>query len=78
MLARPDAHRCIECGRLYGGDDFSYHYGRIENGPVYWSDRGLLCSVECSLAHTRKRMADGTLPSAPSQNPLEADPPFRR
>ncbi len=44
MLARPETRRCIECGLAYGTDAFGYHEGRIENGPAYWSDRGILCS----------------------------------
>lgn len=78
MLARPERYRCIECGLPYAAEEFALHYGRIENGPAYWCDRGLLCSPQCSLAHTRRRMAEGTLPSEPAPNPLEAAPAFRR
>ncbi len=71
MLSRGEKYKCIECGLPYAADGFALHYGRIENGPAYWSDRGLLCSPECSLKHHRKREAEGTLPAAPSANPLE-------
>jgi len=47
------------------------HYGRIENGPAYFTDRGVLCSPKCSLAHYVKREAEGTLRSAPPPNPFE-------
>lgn len=78
MLARPERHRCIECGLPYGAEGFALHYGRIENGPAYWCDRGLLCSPQCSLAHTRKRIAEGTLPREPAPDPFETDPASRR
>jgi hypothetical protein len=71
MLARPGALRCIECGLAFGEPAFSLHYGRIENGPGYFTDRGVLCSPRCSLAHYRKREAEGTLPAAPPPNPFE-------
>jgi len=77
MLARPDKHRCIECGLPYEAESFALHYGRVENGPAYWCDRGLLCSIECSLAHTRKRMAEGTMPRDPAPDPMEVDPLWR-
>jgi hypothetical protein len=51
MLTRPHQAKCVECGKAYGRPDFEYHYNRIENGPAYWSDRGLLCSIECSMTH---------------------------
>lgn len=59
MLKRTQARTCIECGLAYGHSDFSYHYGRIENGPAYWSDRGLLCSRACSVAHFERREKEG-------------------
>jgi hypothetical protein len=71
MLARTEKYRCIECGLAYGEPSFWLHYGRIENGPAYWTDRGVLCSPQCSLAHHRKRAAEGTLPLAPPSNPFE-------
>lgn len=77
MLARPGKYSCIKCGLPYGADTFGYHHGNIEFGPAYWSDRGLLCSPDCSLAHHRKRAADGTLPTAPAPNPFENDPDLR-
>jgi hypothetical protein len=73
MLARGEKYKCIECGLPYAADGFDLHYGRIENGPAYWSDRGLLCSPKCSLQHHRKRAAEGTLPAAPAPNPMERD-----
>ncbi len=78
MLARPEKYRCIECNLPYGADGFWLHEGQIDNGPAYWCDRGLLCSPQCSLAHYRKRAAEGTLPAGPAPNPLETDPAFRR
>ena len=71
MLARPETRRCVECGLAYGMPDFSLHYGRIENGPAYWCDEGILCSPKCSLAQVRRREASGTLPSAPAPDPFE-------
>lgn len=71
MLARPEKFTCIECGKAVGTPDFAYHQGRMDNGPAYWSDRGILCSIECSLAHHKKRMAEGTLPTAPAPDPYE-------
>lgn len=71
MLARPDIYRCVECGRPYRSPGFWYFQGAIENGPAYWSDRGILCSPQCSLAHYRRREADGTLPERPAPNPFE-------
>lgn len=71
MLARPDAYRCIECGLSYREPEFNLHEGRIENGPAYWSDRGILCSPQCSLAHYKKRAAEGTLAHQPAPDPFE-------
>ena len=69
MLARPETLRCIECGLAYGEPSFCLH--GIESGPAYWTDRGLLCSPQCSLAHHRRRAAEGTLPLVPPPNPFE-------
>lgn len=77
MLARPETRRCIECGMLYGTPTFAYHYGDIEQGPAYWSDRGILCSPGCSLKHFRRREAEGSLPERPAQDPFETER-FRR
>jgi hypothetical protein len=74
MLARPEKHRCIECGMPFGSVAFWYHQGNIDNGPAYWSDRGILCSPACSLAHHRKRAAEGTLPDHPAPDPFDIDP----
>lgn len=71
MLARPETRRCIECGLPFNMPGFNYHHGQIENGPVYWSDRGILCSPSCSLTHFKRREAEGTLPVAPAPNPFE-------
>jgi hypothetical protein len=70
MLARPETRRCIECGMAYGTPTFGYHQGLIENGPAYWSDRGILCSPRCSLAHHRRREAEGSLPAQPASDPF--------
>ncbi|EKF19901.1 hypothetical protein [Nitratireductor pacificus] len=78
MLTRPDKHCCIECGKAFGAPGFAYHEGLIENGPAYWADRGVLCSIQCSLAHHRKRLAEGTVPDKPAPDPFETDPVFRR
>jgi hypothetical protein len=71
MLARPEKYRCIECGVPFDSQAFWYHQGKIENGPAYWCDRGILCSPNCSLAHYRKREAAGTLPAAPASDPFK-------
>jgi hypothetical protein len=73
MLKRTQARTCVECGLAYGHPDFSYHYGRTENGPSYWSDRGLLCSHACSLAHFERREKEGDPMTEPAPNPLEQD-----
>ncbi|WP_084731082.1 hypothetical protein [Microvirga vignae] len=71
MLNRLNSRTCVECGLPYGHTDFAYHAGRIENGPSYWSDRGLLCSVTCSTAHYDKREKEGDPMKEPAPNPLE-------
>jgi hypothetical protein len=71
MLARPQTYRCIECGLAFGEPGFSYYHGDIDNGPAYWTDRGILCSPRCSLAHHRRRSADETLPAAPAPYPFD-------
>lgn len=76
MLARNEKYRCVECGLSYAAEGFELHYGLIEHGPAYWCDRGLLCSPACSLAHTRKRIAEGTLPTQPAANPMDDEFPF--
>lgn len=70
MLARPEKFRCIECGLPFGSAAFAYYHGEMENGAAYWSDRGVLCSPKCSLAHFEKRRAAGTLPAHPAANPM--------
>lgn len=76
MLARPEKHRCIECGKALGMPGFTYHQGDIDNGPAYWTDHGILCSIECSLAHHKKRAAEGTLPDKPAPDPFETEYQF--
>ena len=78
MLARPETRRCIECGLPYSTNAFWYHEGRPENGPAYWSDRGIICSPACSLTHFKRRQAEGTLLSEPAANPFDIDSLFRR
>jgi len=73
MLKKTQPRACIECGLPYGHPDFGYHYGRIENGPAYWSDRGLLCSHACSTAHFERRVKEGDPMKEPAPNPLEQD-----
>ncbi len=77
MLARPGKLNCVECGLPFGAPTFHYYHGDIDNGAAYWSDRGLLCSPQCSLTHFRRRTADGTLPAGPAPDPFEIDL-FRR
>jgi hypothetical protein len=73
MLKRLNPRSCIECGLPYGHADFAYHAGKAENGPSYWSDRGLLCSFVCSTAHFERREKEGAPMKAPAPNPLERD-----
>lgn len=70
MLARPDTFRCIECGLPFGSPLFHHYKGDAAKGAAYWSDRGVLCSPGCSLAHHKKRAAEGTVPAAPAPNPM--------
>ena len=78
MLARPEPYRCIECGLPFGSPGFAYYHGDIDNGAAYWSDRGVLCSPKCSLAHHGKRRAEGSLAQEPAPDPFEQDLPFRK
>lgn len=71
MLARPERHRCIECGLPFGADGFHLYHGQIEQGPAYWCDRGVLCSPRCSMTHHAKRRAEGTLPERPAPDPFD-------
>ena len=73
MLARTQKFRCIECGLAYGEPAFWLHYGRIDSGPAYWTDRGVLCGPACSMAHFARRRAEGTLPQLPARNPMTGD-----
>lgn len=78
MLARPEKYRCIECSEPFGSEAFHYYEGKLDNGPAYWCDRGILCSPQCATAHYLKRRAEGTLPKTPAPNPFETDPAYRR
>ena len=69
MLARPEKFRCVECGLPYDAEGFHRH--GTEDGPAYWCDRGVLCSPQCSLAHFRRREAEGTLPTSPAADPFD-------
>lgn len=71
MLNRAQPRTCVECGLPYGHPDFSYESGKIEEGPAYWSDHGLLCSHACSLVHFERREKEGTVMTVPAPNPLE-------
>ncbi len=71
MLDRLHHAKCIECGKPFGAPDFGYHAGRIENGPAYWSERGLLCSQGCAQQHALRRRDAGDPMRAPADNPLE-------
>ncbi|SCY78368.1 hypothetical protein [Microvirga guangxiensis] len=73
MLTRPNSRTCIECGLSFGHANFAYHAGKIENGPSYWSDRGLLCSVACSTVHFEKRERAGDAMKEPAPDPFERD-----
>jgi len=73
MLKKAQARTCIECGLPYGHPDFTYHAGRVESGPAYWSERGLLCSHACSTAHFEKRVKAGDPMTEPAPNPIEQD-----
>lgn len=77
MLARPETQRCVECGTPYDAPTFHVWKGRPSNGPAYFCDRGILCSPGCSVAHFRRREAEGTLPDAPARDPFELNDPFR-
>lgn len=70
MLAIPERFRCVECGKAFGAEDFACYEGDVANGPAYWSDRGVLCSPGCSLAHHMKRMEEGSVASTPAPDPL--------
>lgn len=73
MLARPETRRCIECGLPFGMPGFSYYHGNMEDGPAYWTDRGVLCSSACSLKHFHRRQSEGSLPERPAPDPFESD-----
>lgn len=62
---------CVVCGRPLADPAFAMHGGRPANGPAYWSDRGLLCSLACALAHERQRREAGEPMTEPAENPLD-------
>ncbi len=62
MLARPETRRCIECGLPFGAIGFTCYHGDIDEGPAYWSDRGILLLAEMlagALAPARRQLAGG-------------------
>lgn len=71
MLRRSLHTHCLECGKPYGDPAFASFQGRVEAGPAFWSDRGLLCSPACCVAHHQKRLAEGDPMTAPVENPVE-------
>ena len=71
MLQSLHHTNCLTCGKPYGATDFGYYSGRPENGPAYWSERGLLCSHECAGQPHRQRFAAGDPMRDPADNPLE-------
>jgi len=70
MLQRLKPRSCVECGLPYGHPDFCYHSGKIDNGPAYWSDQGLLCSHACSTAHFVRREKEGNPMREPAPEPF--------
>ncbi len=66
MLARPGTLRCIECGLAETAPGFAYHGGNLDHGPAYWCDRGVLCSLKCSVAHSLRREQEGTRSDDPA------------
>ncbi|MDO9337070.1 MAG: hypothetical protein EON95_16770 [Caulobacteraceae bacterium] len=70
MLARTQKPACVECGLAYGAPGFVFYHGEREQGPAYWSDRGLLCSPVCATGHARKRFAEGTMPKGAVECPV--------
>lgn len=66
MLARPETLRCIECGLAETAQAFAFHGGNPDHGPAYWCDRGVLCSLKCSLEHSLRRAQEGTSPNDPA------------
>lgn len=79
MLARTPRALCIECQTPFGAPGFATQAGRVENGPAYWSDEGLICSSLCATRHVARRAADGRPMREPAPNPLAASAgPFRR
>lgn len=71
LVNRLDSRSCIECGLPYDHVDFACHGGRTGNGPSYWSDRGLLCSVACSTVHSEHREKTGDPMREPAPDPFE-------
>ncbi|NIX77381.1 hypothetical protein [Microvirga terricola] len=73
MLSRLQPRACVECGLPYGHTDFAYQGGKVEDGPAYWSDRGLLCSHACSVAHYVRREKGGDPMTEPAPDPFDQD-----
>lgn len=71
MLNSKSPKACIECGLPFGHQDFAYHAGRVQKGPAYWSDQGILCSHSCSVVHFLRRERQGNPMTDPAPNPLE-------
>jgi hypothetical protein len=79
MLARTPRALCVECREPSGAPGFATGGGRPENGPVYWSDEGVICSHPCAARHVARRAAEGRPMREPAPNPLETSAgPFRR
>jgi hypothetical protein len=73
MLARTPKAVCLECGLPWTSPAFVAHAGIREHGPAYWSDRGILCSVDCAHEHFRKRKADRTFVAVPLDCPVDVE-----
>ncbi|MBM6595839.1 hypothetical protein [Microvirga pudoricolor] len=71
MLNRSTPRACIVCGRPYGDPAFTYHAGKAQSGPAYWSDEGLLCTPACVLEHAKRRDDEGRPMTDPAPDPFE-------
>ena len=69
MLDRSPRPVCVECSLPLEALTFTWQRGLQGMGPAYWSDRGVLCSVACVVAHVAKRRADGTEMREPAPEP---------
>ena len=70
MLKRVSQRHCLECNLAFGDPAFTYLAGRTEKGPAYWTDEGVLCSLKCSVAHFKKRGAEGRPMVEPADEPF--------